>query len=46
MQQGYRDVVYLATEVDLDPLRAEEGFVRVLDAVRRSAANPSAPAGS
>jgi tetratricopeptide (TPR) repeat protein len=40
VKQGYRDVVYLTTEVDLDPLRTEEGFGRVLEAARRSAGNP------
>jgi len=43
--QGYRDVVYLTTEVDLDPLRAEVGFGQVLEAIRRSAGNPSASEG-
>src|SRR5262245_57300361 len=46
VKQGYRDVVYLSTEADLDPLRAQEGFGRVLEALRRSAGNPSASEGS
>ena len=33
VKQGYRDVVYLSTEVDLDPLRTYEGFGRVLKAI-------------
>jgi serine/threonine-protein kinase len=44
-KQGYRDVAHLTTEVDLDPLRAEAGFVRVLEAIRRSAGNPPASEG-
>ena len=35
VDQGYRDVAYLSTEVDFDPLRAEPEFQRVLKAVRR-----------
>jgi hypothetical protein len=31
---GYRDVVYLSTEVDLDPLRTQEEFGLVLKAIR------------
>jgi eukaryotic-like serine/threonine-protein kinase len=45
-KQGYRDVVYLTTEVDLEPLRAQEGFGQVLKAIRQSAATPSASKGS
>jgi serine/threonine-protein kinase len=39
---GYRDIVYLTTEVDFDPLRKQGGFGQVLDAIRRRADNPAA----
>jgi predicted aldo/keto reductase-like oxidoreductase len=45
VKQGYRDVVYLTTEVDLDPVRTQEGFGRVLEALRRSAGNSSVSEG-
>jgi tetratricopeptide (TPR) repeat protein len=34
VKQGYRDVVYLSTEVDLDPLRPLEGFGQLLEGIR------------
>lgn len=34
---GYRDEVYLKTEVDLDPLRADPDFARLLEEVHRPA---------
>jgi serine/threonine protein kinase len=36
-KQGYRDVVYLGTEVDFDPLRTQDGFRQLLDSIRRNA---------
>jgi serine/threonine-protein kinase len=42
LKQGYRDVVYLNTEVDLDPLRTQEGFGRLLEVIRQSADHPPA----
>ena len=32
---GYRDGVYLGTEVDLDPLRSDPAFSQVIEAVRK-----------
>jgi len=31
---GYRDVVYLRTEVDFDPLQTQESYKRLLDSIR------------
>ena len=41
-KQGYRDVVYLGTEVDFDPLRTQEGFRQILESIRRNAGSPVA----
>ncbi len=35
VKHGYRDVVYLSTEVDFDSLRATEGFRSLLEEIRR-----------
>jgi serine/threonine-protein kinase len=40
VKQGYRDVVYLSTEVDLDPLRPNEGFARIIEEIRRDKKSP------
>jgi serine/threonine-protein kinase len=43
IKMGYRDAVYLVTEVDLDPLRTESGFGKLVEEVRRSAKSPMQP---
>ena len=45
VNEGYRDVMYLSTEVDLDPLRSEEAFGLVLETIRRTAGKPPVPQG-
>jgi tetratricopeptide (TPR) repeat protein len=40
-KQGYRDGVYLGTEVDFDPLKTQEGFRQILETIRRNASSPA-----
>ena len=41
--QGYKDVVFLQTEADLDPLREHEPFVKLLDGLKNTGREASQP---
>lgn len=40
VNQGYRDIVYLSTDVDLDPLRGQDDFTLLLETIRRGRGTP------
>jgi hypothetical protein len=43
IDQGYKDVVFLQTEADLDPLREHEPFVKLLGGMKKTPSEASPP---